>query len=97
MASATEADIEALKAELKELRAQFGDVAQVLKNLAQHGRDEAAEKVRGAWNEAGKKAEGLTQKIEEQPVNAALIALSVGVLAGMFFNGGGHHCKHCRD
>ncbi len=98
MASATEADIEALKAEIKELRAQFSDVGQILKDLARHGQAEASEKVREAagrvWNEATNRAAGLTHKIEEQPVNAALIALGIGVLAGFMFNG--RHCKHCR-
>lgn len=91
MTSATEADLQALKAEIKQLRADFGNVAVLLKDTARHGSAEAGEKVRAtaerAWHEVGNKAAGLTQKIEEQPVNSALAALGIGVLLGFLLTG----------
>ena len=50
MSNATEADIQALIAELKVLRADFAKITEIVKETARHGSEEAAErKVENRW------------------------------------------------
>jgi ElaB/YqjD/DUF883 family membrane-anchored ribosome-binding protein len=90
VASGTEADIEALKGEMKQLRAEFTKLGDILKNVVHHGREEAGERVRATaeqvWDEASARAAGLTKKIEEQPVTAAFAAFGIGMLIGLLFS-----------
>jgi len=87
----TEADIKALQDEIKELRADLASMTQTLRDLVRHGSAEAAAKARESgeklWDEAKKRASGLTEEIEEKPVTAAVTAFSIGVLLGMIFSG----------
>jgi len=87
MSEATEADIQALLAELKVLRADFNRIADILKDTARHGSAEAAERVRETaergWSEAKSRAEGLIEEMEERPVQSALVIFGVGVLLGL--------------
>lgn len=89
--TSTEADIQALRAEIKELRADLGSLTETLRDLVRHGGAEATAKVRESgeklWDEAKKRASGLAEEIEDKPVTAAVTAFSVGVLLGMIFSG----------
>jgi ElaB/YqjD/DUF883 family membrane-anchored ribosome-binding protein len=87
MSQATEADIQALLAELKVLRADFAKITEIIKDTARHGGAEAAERLRESaergWSEARTRAEGLIEEMEERPVQSALVIFGVGVLLGL--------------
>jgi ElaB/YqjD/DUF883 family membrane-anchored ribosome-binding protein len=87
MSQATDADIQALIAELKVLRADFAKITELVKETARHGSEEAAERIRETaergWSEARTRAEGLMEEMEERPVQSALVIFGVGVLLGL--------------
>ena len=87
MNNATEADIQALIAELKVLRADFAKITEIVKDTARHGSAEAAERLREhaerGWEEARTRAAGLVEEMEERPVQSALVIFGVGVLLGL--------------
>jgi ElaB/YqjD/DUF883 family membrane-anchored ribosome-binding protein len=87
MSNATDADIQALLAELKVLRADFTKITEIIKDTARHGSEEAAERLREAadrgWSEAKNRAEGLFEEMGERPVQSALVIFGVGVLLGL--------------
>ena len=87
MSNATEADIQALIAELKVLRADFAKVTEILRDTARHGSEEAAERLRETaergWSEARTRAADLMEEMEERPVQSALVIFGVGVLLGL--------------
>jgi ElaB/YqjD/DUF883 family membrane-anchored ribosome-binding protein len=91
VASETEADIKALQAEIKRLRADFSSLTETLRDVVQHGSSEAAAKAQEAGERVWQKTKGsvysLSQEIEEKPVAAAITAFSVGVLLGTLFSG----------
>lgn len=91
MTTATEADVNELQSEIKQLRADFAKVTETLQNLLRHGGAEAVGKAQDTaeklWAEARSKAQGLTAEIEEKPVTAALTAFGIGVVLGMLFCG----------
>ncbi len=87
MSQATEADIQALLAELKVLRADFAKITEIIKDTARHSGAEAAERLRESaergWSEARTRAEGLIEEMEERPVQSALVVFGVGILLGL--------------
>jgi ElaB/YqjD/DUF883 family membrane-anchored ribosome-binding protein len=87
MTQATEADIQALLAELKVLRADFNKITEIIKDTARHGSEEAAERIRETaergWSEARTRAESLMEEVEERPVQSALVVFGVGILLGL--------------
>ena len=87
MSQTTEADIQALLAELKVLRADFNKIADILKDTARHGSEEAAEHIRETaergWSQAKSRAEGLIEEMEERPVQSAMVIFGVGVILGL--------------
>jgi ElaB/YqjD/DUF883 family membrane-anchored ribosome-binding protein len=89
MSEATEADIEALINEMKNLRADFARIGDILKDTARHGAEDAKETVRETaehgWYEAKSKAQGLVDEIEQRPVQSALAIFGVGILLGLLF------------
>ena len=95
MTASTDADIKALQAEIKDLRADFASLTETLRDIVKHGGAEAAAKAREGgeklWGEAKKRAgglaEGIAEEIEEKPVTAAVTAFSVGIILGMIFSG----------
>jgi ElaB/YqjD/DUF883 family membrane-anchored ribosome-binding protein len=91
MTSSTDADIKSLQAEIKELRADFASLTETLRDMVRHGGAEAAAKARESgeklWNEAKKRASGVTEEIEENPVAAAAVAFGIGIILGMIFCG----------
>jgi ElaB/YqjD/DUF883 family membrane-anchored ribosome-binding protein len=87
MSNATDADIQALIAELKVLRADFAKITEIVKDTARHGSAEAAERIREhaerGWDHARTHAAGLMEEMEERPVQSALVIFGVGVLLGL--------------
>jgi ElaB/YqjD/DUF883 family membrane-anchored ribosome-binding protein len=87
MSNATDADIQALIAELKVLRADITKIAEIVKDTARHGSEEAAERIRETaergWEEARTRAAGLMDEMEERPVQSAMVIFGVGVLLGL--------------
>jgi hypothetical protein len=92
MSQATEDDIQALAAELKNLRADFAKIAELLKDTARHGSADAADKIRETaergWSGAKDTAHTLIGEMEERPVHAALFLFGAGVLIGLLVGGG---------
>jgi len=91
MATDTTKDTEALVAELKQLRADFAKLGELLQATARHAGEDALQKARAsgekAWNDARSGAEDVIQKIEQNPVSSAGIAFGVGILLGLMFGG----------
>ena len=87
MNDSTEADVQALMAEMKVLRADFAKIGEILKDAARHGSAEAADRLREAtergWSEAKIRAKGLIDEIEERPVQSAMVIFGIGVVLGM--------------
>ncbi len=91
MTTGTAADVDALRVEIKQLRADFTDLTETLRDVVRHGSEEATAKAREtgerAWEEAKKRANSISHEIEEKPVTAALTAFSIGVILGLLFSG----------
>jgi len=89
MTTETSRDTEALIAELKQLRADFAKLGELLQATARHASEDAMQRARAsgekAWSEAKTGAEDVIQKIEQNPLSAAGIAFGVGMLLGLLF------------
>ena len=87
MNDSTEADIQALMAEMKVLRADFTKIGEILKDAARHGGAEAADRIREAadrgWSQAREHAKGLIDEIEERPVQSAMVIFGIGIILGL--------------
>ena len=87
MTSATEADIQALIAEMKNLRADVERIGGILKDTARHGAEDATAKVKESaeqgWSEARAKAKSLFEDMEQRPVQSALTIFGIGVFLGL--------------
>jgi len=86
-------DIESLSDELKQLRAEFAKIAQLLEQAARHAGDEARDAAvdagERAWSEVKSRADGLARRIEEKPVTATAWAFGLGILIGLICRGRG--------
>lgn len=84
-------DTDALIAEIKQLRAEFAKLGELLQSTARHAGEDALRRARAsgeqAWNDARSGAEDVIQKIEQNPVSSAGIAFGVGILLGLLFGG----------
>jgi ElaB/YqjD/DUF883 family membrane-anchored ribosome-binding protein len=82
-------DTDALVAELKQLRAEFAKLGDLLQQTAKHAGEDAYQRAREggekAWAEARSGAEDVMEKIEQNPVSSAGIAFGVGILLGLVF------------
>jgi ElaB/YqjD/DUF883 family membrane-anchored ribosome-binding protein len=91
MASETTNDVEALAAELKQLRADFAKLGELLQTTARHASEDALNRAKAggerAWSEAKTNAEDVLQQIENNPLTATGIAFGVGLLLGLLFGG----------
>lgn len=89
--SDTESDVQALSGELRQLRAEFVRLGQVLESAARNAGNEAAQAARAtgerAWSEVKRGADELTQRIESRPVTSAATAFGIGVVLGLLFGG----------
>ena len=87
MSQTTEADIEALKGEMKKLRDDFAKIAELLKSTARHGGADAADMIRDKaerhWNDAKDTAQNVFKEMEERPVQSALTIFGIGVVLGL--------------
>jgi ElaB/YqjD/DUF883 family membrane-anchored ribosome-binding protein len=87
MSEATDADIQALIAEMKNLRADVERISSVLKDTARHGAEDATDAVRetaeAGWNEAKSKAQNIMEEMEHRPVQSALTIFGIGVMLGL--------------
>jgi ElaB/YqjD/DUF883 family membrane-anchored ribosome-binding protein len=91
MADSTAEDLNTLRAELANLRADLGRVSDTLKDVVKHGREEAVGKATEAMeklqDEIGRRTERLSREIEQNPLTAVFTAFGLGVLLGLFFGG----------
>jgi ElaB/YqjD/DUF883 family membrane-anchored ribosome-binding protein len=91
MMSATEAEVQALSDELKQLRAEFARLGQLLESTARTAGTEAAQAARAtgerAWGEVRTRADDLASRIESRPVTSAATAFGIGVFLGLLFAG----------
>lgn len=89
--STTDTDIQSLSEELKQLRAEFSKIAQLLESAARHAGDEATQVARDAgekaWTEVKSRADGLARRIEEKPVSSTAWAFGIGILIGLMCRG----------
>src|SRR5579862_4437776 len=90
MSTTTEADFEALQAELKQLRGDLARLNETVRDFVRHGSAEAVNRARESgeklWGEAKKRASTVTDEIEEKPITAAITAFGLGVVLGMLFS-----------
>lgn len=84
-------DIEALRAELKNLRADFIKVTGLLKDSARQRGAEAAEKIRETaergWSEAKSTAQTVIDEMEARPLGTAMAVFVAGVVLGLLVAG----------
>ena len=89
MNTTTETDFKALAAEMKQLRADFTKLGELLQSTARHAGDEALREATAAgertWKEAKSRADDIIGRIEEKPVTATAIAFGAGVFLGLLF------------
>jgi len=89
--SATEAEVQALSDELKQLRAEFVRLGQLLESTARTAGTEAAQAARAtgerAWDEVRRRSDDLAGRIESRPVTSAATAFGIGVFLGLLFAG----------
>ncbi len=87
MSDGNDANVQALQAELKVLRADFARIAELLKDTARQGSAEAADRIRDSaergWSEAQRTAQSLMKEMEERPIGSALTIFGIGVLLGL--------------
>jgi ElaB/YqjD/DUF883 family membrane-anchored ribosome-binding protein len=89
MTTETSKDTDALIAELKQLRADFAKLGELLQTTARHAGEDAVQRAKAsgekAWSDAKSGAEDVIEKIEKNPLSAAGIAFGVGMLFGLLF------------
>ena len=89
MSANTEADIDALKAEMRKLRDDFGKIGELLKATAKHGSADAADAIRERaerhWNDAKNTAQTVFKEMESRPVQSAITIFVVGIILGLLF------------
>ena len=89
--SATESEVQALSDELKQLRAEFVRLGQLLESTARTASTEAAQAARAtgerAWGEVRRSADDLASRIESRPITSAATAFGIGVFLGLLFGG----------
>ncbi|HEX3484584.1 MAG TPA: hypothetical protein VHT51_05960 [Micropepsaceae bacterium] len=84
-------DIQALRAELKNLRADFSKIGEILKDTARNRGAEAADKFRATaergWSEAKSTAQTVIEEMEERPLGTAAAVFVAGILFGLLLGG----------
>jgi len=85
----TNANVDALASEFKQLRGEFSRIAELLERTARSAGAEAASRARAAgdyvWSETQSHADDVAERIKEQPLASAGIAFGIGVLFGLIF------------
>ncbi|HUZ72175.1 MAG TPA: hypothetical protein VMU87_04260 [Stellaceae bacterium] len=90
MAEQIDADLETLRGDIGQMRADITKLTETLQALVRHGGSEAMEKLRetGARvkGEATRTGQSLAHEIEERPVAAAVAAFVAGMVLGALFS-----------
>ena len=85
--AANDGDVQALRAELKNLRADFSKVTELLKDTARNRGAEAADRLRATaergWSEAKGTAQTVLEEMEERPLATVAGVFVAGVLFGL--------------
>ena len=91
MANAKDPDVDALRAEIQQLRADVAALGEHLragiKSKAGEALSRAEESGERLWQDAKKHVHDVAHEIEEKPVPAAITAFSLGVILGLIFSG----------
>jgi ElaB/YqjD/DUF883 family membrane-anchored ribosome-binding protein len=91
MSEATDSDVQALRNELRNLRADFSKISEILKDTARQRGSEAADKIRETaergWSEAKNTAQTVIDEMEERPLGTAMIVFVAGMLFGLLVGG----------
>ena len=87
---AADTDIQALQADLKQLRADFASLTETLRDLVRNTGADAAAKARETgekvWSEAKRHVDTVSQGIEEKPLTSAVTAFGIGMVLGLLFS-----------
>jgi ElaB/YqjD/DUF883 family membrane-anchored ribosome-binding protein len=90
MAASTESDFATLQADIAQLRADFGKMTTDIRAIASNGVNQASGKAQESaekmWDEVRRKAQNVTQEIEERPLASALASFATGLVLGMLLN-----------
>jgi len=90
MTTQTDADIEKLRSEIRQLRSDIGQIGETLKAIVADQSGAAYERVRQSTEKAQKKAadamDSVAHEIEERPFTSTLSAFGVGLVLGMLFS-----------
>jgi ElaB/YqjD/DUF883 family membrane-anchored ribosome-binding protein len=90
MADQPNTDIAALQTEIKQLRADFAQIAGTIRDLASSSVAVAGQQAQAStekvWTEVKRQVDSVSREIEEQPLAAALTAFGAGVLLGLLLN-----------
>ncbi len=85
----TNIEMEVLRQDMDNLKAEFAKLGDMLRESLKHVSDGATREARRAgekaWSETRSKAEEVISQIEEKPVTSAAIAFGVGLLLGLLF------------
>jgi ElaB/YqjD/DUF883 family membrane-anchored ribosome-binding protein len=91
MSTATENDVAALAAEMKQLRGDFVKIAELLQSTLRDAGSDAMDRARAtgekAWSDAKAKTDDIVQLIENRPVASTAAAFGIGMLLGMLMHG----------
>jgi len=89
--SASDNDIQALRAEFKNLRTDFSKITELLKDTAINRGSEAADSLRATaergWSEAKSTAQTVIEEMEERPLATVAGVFVAGVLFGLLLGG----------
>jgi ElaB/YqjD/DUF883 family membrane-anchored ribosome-binding protein len=90
MTNDTNKDVEALTAELKQLRADFARLGDVLQSTLRHAGKNAAAEASAAgekvWSDAKVKADEMAKAIQGEPFAFTFGAFAAGLLLGWIFS-----------
>ena len=91
MSAANDSDVDALRAELKNLRADFSRITEILKDSAKTRGAEAADRIRQTaergWTEAKSTAQTVLEEMEERQLGTAMVVFIGGMLFGLLLGG----------
>ena len=83
----SDADLQSLRAEFKNLRDDFAKIGDILKDVARNRGAEAADRIRSTaekgWSEARSTAQNVLEEMEERPLGTAMIVFAAGMLFGL--------------
>jgi hypothetical protein len=89
--SGNDEDIQALRAEFKNLRDDFAKIGDILKDVARSRGAQAADQLRSTaergWNEARSTAENVLEEMEERPLGTAMVVFVAGLVFGLMLGG----------